>query len=153
MRLDRLDVAGARVDSDPTAVRRERHAWSSGLQILVLLIAGMALGRHGLGILNDSTLSLIDPVIPVALAALGVLVAFEVGTMPWVRGRLIAAASVQALIAASIVTAGTLAFILVTGDAAYASPWVRRDRPRWSVPRHPLRWPPATRRGAPVPRG
>jgi hypothetical protein len=122
--LDRLPVVGARVDADPTAARSERSAWASGLQILVLPIAGMALGQHGLGVLNESTLSLIDPVIPVALAALGVLVAFEVATTPWVQGKLIAAASVQSLITAAIVAMGTLAFVRATGDPAYANPWV-----------------------------
>ncbi|HEY6360585.1 MAG TPA: hypothetical protein VIX63_05750 [Vicinamibacterales bacterium] len=122
LHLDRLRVPGARADSVSTPARRERQAWSSGLQIPVLLIAGIALGRHGLAILNESTLSLIDPVIPVALAALGVLAAFEAAATPWVRGRLIAAVSIQALTAAAVVAAGTLAFVLLTGDVAYASP-------------------------------
>ena len=124
VQLDCVRAAAVGVDGVSTRTQPERRAWSGGLQILVLLFAGIALGRHGLGILSDSTLSLLDPVIPVALAALGVLAAFEIGTTPWIRSRLIAGVGVQAVMAAIVVAAGTLAFVQFTGDSTYASPWV-----------------------------
>jgi hypothetical protein len=122
VQLDRLRPTPADGVAGPRP--SERHAWSTDVQVAVLLIAGVALGRHGLGILSDSTLSLVDPVVPVALAALGVLAAFEIGTTPWLRTRALAATTVHSLAAAALVAAGTLAFIDATAGSASLDPWV-----------------------------
>jgi hypothetical protein len=84
-----------------------RYAWSGGAYTFVLLLVGIALGPEGLGILSNTTLSLLDPVVPVALAAIGVLAAFEIAT-PWPGRRLLTAASIPGVMAGGAVTAGTL---------------------------------------------
>jgi hypothetical protein len=125
VQLDRVRAV-ARIDPGPTGVRVERRMWSAGAQILVLPFAGIALGGHGLGILNEQILTVVDPVVPVALAALGVLAAFEAASTLWmrsgIRSRLLGAITVQAWIAAAVVAAGTLAFVQLTGDAGYETP-------------------------------
>jgi hypothetical protein len=125
--LDRqLDQLGARdglVDALPAAGRPARRAWSSSVQAVVLLLVGVALGPHGLGILRDTSLSLVDPVVPVALAAVGVLVAFEIGATRWIRSWVLAAAAVQGVIAALVVTGGTLALTPIVMESI-GNPWI-----------------------------
>ena len=81
------------------------------------------LGPQGFGILGDGTLSLLDPVVPVALAVVGALVALGIGAMPWIRSRVVTAASIQGVIAGSVVTAGTLALTAPVVDDPI-SPWL-----------------------------
>lgn len=121
-----LDRVAPRQSDDAVASgqRLGARAWSPDLQAIVLLLVGVALGRNGLAILGESTLSLLDPVVPVALAALGVLVAFEVGAASWSRGPVLAAAGIQGLIAAAVVTAGTLVLAPLLIDAPIANSWV-----------------------------
>jgi hypothetical protein len=123
LQLDRV-ASQTTDDAHPSAERPAARAWSSDVQAVVLLLVGAALGGDGLAILGESTLSLLDPVVPVALAALGVLVAFEVGAAPWSRGRILAAASIQGLIAATVVTAGTLVIAPLLIETTLASAWV-----------------------------
>ena len=123
LQFDRLGVGGAS-EALGTPERPPARGWSSGVQAIVLLLVGAALGRHGLAILSEGTLSLLDPVVPVALAALGVLIAFEIGATPWGRGRVLAAASVQGLIAGAVVTAGTLALAPQIIESTIGSRWV-----------------------------
>ena len=65
---------------------------------LFLLPAGVAVGPNGLGFLSPSVLSYLDPAVPVALAALGVLVGLGLGgrRLPERRSRLLLAASLEA---------------------------------------------------------
>jgi hypothetical protein len=65
-------------------VNDPRHRVALGLSPssvtgLFLLPAGVAVGPNGLGFLSPSVLSYLDPAIPVALAALGVLVGLGLG--------------------------------------------------------------------------
>jgi hypothetical protein len=122
LQLDELGAGGA--DALPPPERPAARAWSSGLQAIVLLLVGAALGRHGLAVLGDGTLSLLDPVVPVALAAFGVLIAFEIGATPWSRGRDLTAASVEGLIAGAVVTAGTLALAPLVIESTIGNRWV-----------------------------
>jgi hypothetical protein len=123
LQLDR--VAPRQSDESlPTGHRPAARAWSPDVQAVVLLLVGAALGRNGLAILGEGTLSLLDPVVPVALAALGVLVAFEVGAASWSRSRVLVAASIQALLAAAVVIAGALALAPLLIDTPIASSWV-----------------------------
>jgi hypothetical protein len=103
----------ANVQSPVTA---RRHAWSGGVHASILLIVGIVLGRHGLGVLSDATLSLIDPVVPVALASVGVIVAFEMTSASFGR-QVLAAAGVHWALACAAVAAGTLALsFLLDGE-------------------------------------
>ena len=64
---------------------RTPHRWTARTRLalglsptprpgLVLIPLGMALGPHGLGVLSDSVLTIVDPAVSVALAALGAFV-------------------------------------------------------------------------------
>jgi len=49
--------------------------WSAtSAPVGLLLMAGIAIGPQGINLLSLSTLTLLDPVVPVALAAFGVLI-------------------------------------------------------------------------------
>lgn len=62
------------------AGRRRLLGWSaSSLPVAPLLVAGMILGPEGLAVLSSSALAAVDPAIPVALAALGILIGLEAG--------------------------------------------------------------------------
>jgi hypothetical protein len=71
---------------------------------LALLLVGTALGPHGLRVISDAALTLLDPAVSTALAALGVLVGFEIRVRRPGEGGLFAAASLEA--AATILVVG-----------------------------------------------
>jgi hypothetical protein len=122
LQLDRLATATDVVDAGHVPARAQGSRWSSGVQATVFLLAGVVLGRQGFGILSESTLSLLDPVVPVALAVVGVLVALEIGATSWIRSRVVAAASIQGVVAALVVAAGVLTLAPLLIDDALA-PW------------------------------
>lgn len=68
-------------DDDERSRPRRWHGllvWSAtSAPVALLLLAGIAVGPQGINLLSPSTLSLLDPVVPVALAALGVLIALR----------------------------------------------------------------------------
>jgi hypothetical protein len=76
--------------------------------VLTLLALGAVLGPNGLALLTRSVLSLIDPAVPVALAALGVLVAFRLPRRRSGEPALFAAASLESAITGVMVAAGIL---------------------------------------------
>jgi hypothetical protein len=77
---------------------------------LFLLPAGVAVGPHGLRLLSPPVLSYLDPAVPVALAALGVLVGLGLGVRrpPERRSRLLSAASFEAGLTILLVGAAVL---------------------------------------------
>jgi hypothetical protein len=79
---------------------------------LVLLTLGAALGPFGLRLLSPTVLTALDPLVSVALAALGVLVGLGLHTNRPGDGRLLAAASLQAALTMAAVVAGVLAIDL-----------------------------------------
>lgn len=91
---------------------------------LVLLPLGIALGPHGIGVLSPTALSYLDPVIAVALTALGTFIGLGVS----MRGRrerlLLSAATVEALFTVLVVVAGLYAFRSVAWPGTPASPWL-----------------------------
>jgi hypothetical protein len=123
VQLDRLGTPSEPVDAAHVSARTRSRGWSSSVQATVFLLVGVILGRQGFGILSESTLSLLDPVVPVALAVVGVLVAFEIGATPWIHSRVVAAASTQGIVAALVVTAGTLMLAPLLIDDALP-PWI-----------------------------
>ena len=79
--------------------------WSaSSAPVALLLLAGVALGRYGINILSVTTLSLLAPAIPVALAALGVLVGLSVRRTGDLR--VLAASGLDATLTLLLVSAG-----------------------------------------------
>jgi hypothetical protein len=75
---------------------------------MLLLIVGAALGPLGLNILSTATLSILDPAMPVALVALGMLVGLGISVRRSGDGRVIAAAMVETLLTIAAVSTAVL---------------------------------------------
>ncbi len=81
--LDDVAIAPPRPGGRPPS-RVPLAGWSaSSVPVASLLLVGMILGPRGISVLPPGVLSLLDPAIPVALAALGALVGLSID----VRGR------------------------------------------------------------------
>jgi hypothetical protein len=81
--------------------------WSAtSAPVALLLTAGIAFGPWGINLLSSATLSLLDPVVPVALAALGVLVGLGVGDRRADDRRVFGAACLAAAVTMLVVSAG-----------------------------------------------
>lgn len=98
-----------------------RHFWGWSGQsapVAMLLIAGVGLGPFGINLLSQA-MPLLDPVVPVALAALGVLVGLGLGNRRRDERRLFGAAGLHALVTMLIVSGGiaVLALGLVPQDS------------------------------------
>ncbi|OFW16305.1 MAG: hypothetical protein A3F70_11420 [Acidobacteria bacterium RIFCSPLOWO2_12_FULL_67_14] len=90
---------------------------------MLLLLVGAALGPAGLGVLSADVLSFLDPAMPVALVALGLLAGLGVAVRPAGERRLLAAASIEALITTVIVAAGMLLVISAWNGPADVPYW------------------------------
>jgi hypothetical protein len=77
-------------------------------EILLLLAAGAAFGPHGVGVLSSETLSYLDPAMPVALVALGVLVGISIGAHRPRNRRLAAAVAAEGAVTMTAVASGVL---------------------------------------------
>ena len=111
-----VDVSGvgalAPAAGRPPAGWRRLVAWSAtSAPVALLLIAGLAIGPRGLNLLGPDVLALLDPVVPIALAALGVLVGLSVRDR-----RLFAAAGVGAVATMLVVSIGVAT--VVSGRAS-----------------------------------
>lgn len=84
--------------------------WSAtSAPVALLLLAGVALGPHGIHLLSVGTLALLAPAIPVGLAALGALVGLSLGGGRTGDRRLFAAASLDAAVTMLLVSGGLAA--------------------------------------------
>jgi len=100
--------------------------WSAtSAPVALLLTVGIAFGPRGINLLSSATLSLLEPVIPVALAALGVLVGLGLGDRRTDDRRVFGAACLVAAMTILVVSAGFGAVTL----AAVAS----IDRSFWTL--------------------
>lgn len=87
-----------------------RFGWSaSSVPVAPLLLAGIAMGPHGINLLPPASLTWLEPIVPVALAALGVRAGLGIGHARAGDGRLAAVASLVATLMALAVAAGTAA--------------------------------------------
>lgn len=119
---------GQALESDGRRSRSWRRllGWSAtSAPVALLLMAGLAFGPRGLNLLSPGALSLLDPVVPVALAALGVLVGLSVSDRRADDRRVFAAACLDAAVTMLVVSAG----IAVVALAAMAS----IVRPFWTL--------------------
>ncbi len=108
--LDDAAMAPPRL-AGPSRLRRRLAGWSaSSVPVASLLLVGIALGPRGISLLSPEVLSLLDPAIPVALAALGALVGLSVDVRRTENRRPFAGAVVESGLTAGIV-AGGLAFL------------------------------------------
>jgi hypothetical protein len=80
----------------------------------IFLPIGIALGPEGLQLLSSHRLAFIDPVVSVALAALGVLIGLGLDMRRPGEGRLLAAASLEAGLTIAVVAAGLWGLAAVT---------------------------------------
>ena len=126
LRGDSFDLLGLRDipvenepgQEEPGADQRPadwRHilSWSGqSAPVAVLLLAGLGLGPHGVNLLSP-VMPLLDPTVPVALAALGVLVGLGLGDRRTTEWRLFGAAGLHSLFT-MIAVGGGLAAMAVT---------------------------------------
>ena len=122
------DALGQAQEPDERRSRRWRSVlgWSAtSVPVALLLVAGLVFGPRGLSLLSPAMLSLLNPVVPVALAALGVLVGLGVGDRRPDDRRVFAAAGLDAAVTMLVVSAG----IGVIGFAAMSS----IVRPFWTL--------------------
>ena len=103
------DNAGAVATPDEQPARDWRSAlgWSAtSAPVALLLITGIAVGPQGINLLSASALPFLNPVVPVALAALGVLVGLGLDDRRSGDRRIIGAATVEAAITMTVVSVG-----------------------------------------------
>jgi hypothetical protein len=128
--IDPLDSRLAEVQGQPRAVASRwwlRHRLALGLAPtlspgLILIPLGLVLGPQGLELLSTTTLTYLDPVISVAIAALGVFVGLGLDLRRRHEGRLLGAASLEAGVTVFLVGAGVLAADAIwfrTGSAVW----------------------------------
>jgi len=112
---DPLDASMSRArsgsDTSPSWWAKSRLALGLSLSPLpgLLLLVGVALGPHGLQVLSPRVLSLLDPVVSVALAALGVLIGLGLDLRRAGEWRLLGTASLESGLTMLVVGAGVLA--------------------------------------------
>jgi hypothetical protein len=90
--------------------------------VALLLTTGIAFGPHGINLLSLGTLPLLDPVVPVALAALGVLVGLGVGDGRPGDWRAFGAAGLVVVATVLVVSAG-FAVVALAAVSAIARPF------------------------------
>lgn len=117
-----LEEAGS---TPPPQGWRQVLGWSGkSAPVAVLLLLGIGLGPRGISLLSPS-MPLLDPAVPVALAALGVLVGLGLGDHRPGERRLLAAAGLHSLVAMLLVSGGTALLALLT--------WPLEPRAFWTM--------------------
>jgi len=97
--------------------------WSAtSAPVALLLTTGIAFGPRGINLLSPATLPLLDPVVPVALAALGVLVGLGVGDRRTGDRPVFGAACLVAAVAMLVVSAG-FAVVALAAMSSIARPF------------------------------
>ncbi len=120
------EARGQALRPDGRGSRRWRRSlgWSAtSAPVALLLMAGVAFGPRGINLLSVSVLSLLDPVVAVALAALGVLVGLGVGDRRTDDWRVFAAACLDAAVTTVVVVAGIAFVVLVAMTSTVGSFW------------------------------
>jgi hypothetical protein len=119
------DLAGGALGTADLAGGGPRRRWHTTLgwsatsaPVGFLLVTGIALGPHGINLLSPSTRPLLDPAVPVALAALGALVGLSIGGRRAADGPWLTAASLGSGVTAVCVAfcVGALAWTSVATD-------------------------------------
>ncbi|MBI3050654.1 MAG: hypothetical protein HYY76_20380 [Acidobacteria bacterium] len=92
-------------------------------EALLLLLVGAVLGPDGIQLLSTEVLSFIDPVLPVALVALGALVGLGSSAEGRREKRLLAAATTDAAVTVALVTGGMLLVAPSWGGTSSVPSW------------------------------
>ena len=114
----------------PGEVERSRRwrgllVWSAtSAPVGLLLMAGVTVGPQGINLLSPVTLSLLDPVVPVALAAFGVLVGLSANDRRTDDAPTLEAACLAAVVTVLVVSAG-FGVVAFTAMSSVARPfWI-----------------------------
>lgn len=98
--------------------------WSAtSLPVAPLLLAGAFLGPHGLAVLSPGALAAVDPAMPVALAALGILIGLDAGSRPAGGSPGVLPGTGLAILTVAVVTGGLVAAAAL-GPALGMTPWL-----------------------------
>jgi hypothetical protein len=92
--------------------------------VALLLLAGLAFGPKGVNLLSAALLSALDPVVPIAVAVLGVLVGLSVGDRQPDDRRVFAAAVLGAVTSMIVVSTGFAAVLVSVMSPPAANSWV-----------------------------
>lgn len=130
--LEPVDSTPAEVlDSLPASTGRWTRAWRSlstwsptSAPVALLLTVGIVLGPQGINLLTPAARTFLDPVMPVTLAALGVLVGLTVSGGRRDEPRLLGAACLAATITWLIVSAGFAMVAAATASWDAAPMWI-----------------------------
>ncbi len=101
-------------------------SWSTGaFPVVLILLLGAGLGPEGLAVLTPGVLLVIDPVLPVAIAALGILAGLEF-TRPAAPNRLslLAKASLESLLTGILVAVGVWLVMPASPESGVSSVWL-----------------------------
>jgi hypothetical protein len=101
-------------------------SWSTGaVPVVLILLLGVALGPEGLAIITPGVLVVLDPVIPVAVAALGILAGLEL-MRPAAPNRwsLLRKASIESLATGVIVALGVWLIMAASPDFDASRVWL-----------------------------
>lgn len=123
--VDRIAATAATARPLPWHVRFGL-SWSTGaVPVVLILLLGAALGPEGLVVLTPGVLLVIDPVLPVAIAALGILAGLEF-TRPAAPNRwsLLAKASLESTLTWVVVAIGLWLVVPVSPEVAGAEIWL-----------------------------
>src|SRR5688572_6941238 len=126
-----LDVPGDHgLGPSPGEVKRSRQwrgllVWSAtSAPVGLLLMAGIAIGPGGINLLSLSTLTLLDPVVPVALAAFGMLIGLSANDRRTDDARTRWAACLAAAVTVLVVSAGFGAVALTAMSSVSRPFWI-----------------------------
>jgi hypothetical protein len=99
--------------------------WSAtSAPVGLLLVAGIAIGPKGINLLSLSTLSLLDPVVPVALAAFGVLIGLRANDSRTGDARTLGIACLAVAVTVLVVSAG-FGVVALTAMSSVTQPfWI-----------------------------
>jgi hypothetical protein len=101
-------------------------SWSTGaVPVVLILLLGAVLGAGGLAVLTPAVLAVIDPVLPVAVAVLGILAGLEF-TRPAAPNRwsLLRKASIESLLTGVLVAAGIWLVMPASPDIGTSDGWL-----------------------------
>jgi hypothetical protein len=126
-----LDVPGGEGPGpSPSADLRSRRwrgllAWSAtSAPVALLLLAGIAIGPRGINLVSLSTLTLLDPVVPVALAAFGMLIGLSASDGRTDDARTLLASGLAAAVTVLVVAAGFGVVALTAMPSAARPFWI-----------------------------
>ena len=124
--LERIQAAASSPAHVPPWHVRFGLSWSTGaVPVVLILLLGAVLGPGGLALLTPAVLAVLAPVLPVAVAALGILAGLEF-TRPAAPNRwsLLRNASLESLLTGILVTAGIWLVMPAPPDDATPDVWL-----------------------------